>query len=499
MERDPVLVSCDMRRPGTPLPHHWEHTVGSGHAPLALRADYQAQLKRCHEELGMRHVRFHGLLSDDVGTLVCEQNRLIYSFFNAESIWDALLAMDVRPFVELSFMPRALASGSQTVFHYAATTAPPKDYDAWAELVRRLATHAVRRYGRDEVSQWLFEVWNEPNLDAFWPATQSEYFRLYQSTAHALKGVDALLRVGGPVTADNAWIADFVAFCERTGTALDFVSTHHYPTDAFGRPADDTEAQLAASHWSVLRDRARSTHEAARNYPLFYTEWNTSSNPRDALHDEPYAAPVIIKTMLEARGLVAGYSWWTFTDLFEENYFPSAPFHGGFGLLTLHGIAKPSYRAFELLHHVGTDLVMAMEDVHPTVDAWVIRQREGRGLTVLLTNHALPHHPIESEHIHVVLDGMPRPQAVTVRRIDGAHANAKARWCRLGRPPSLNHAQVEDLADVSRLVPETQPWTCEAGTLHLELDLPPHAVASVTIDGPVAPAGWANDASTRCA
>lgn len=477
-----VLVACNVRGAGTPLPHAWEHTVGSGRAALALRADYQAQLRRCHTELGFEHVRFHGLLCDDVGTLVCEQNKRRYSFFNVDAIWDALLAMGVRPFVELSFMPETLASTPRTAFHYGAHLGPPNDYGAWSELIRRLAAHAVARYGRDEVRRWLFEVWNEPNLQAFWTGTQADYFRFYAHTVQALKGVDASLQVGGPVTANNAWIADFVGFCERTRTALDFVSTHHYPTDAFGRPDDDTEAQLAASQRSVLRDRARATHNLVGARPLYYTEWSTSSNPRDPLHDEPYAAPVIVKTMLEARGLTAGYSWWTFTDVFEEDYFASAPFHGGFGLVTVYGVPKPSYRAFEILHRLGTDLVYAMEDVHPTVNAWVIRQPTPGDLTVVLTNHALPRHDIADAHVHIALGGVAQPVGVTTRRIDATHCNAKARWRALGSATYLDRATVEDLNNVSRLVAESQAWTYQDGTVHIELDLPPHAVASVTVD-----------------
>ena len=72
------------------------------------------------------------------------------------------------------------------------------------------------------------------------------------------------------------------------------------------------------------------------------------------MHDEPYAAAFIVKTVLEATGLVQGYSYWTFSDIFEENYFPSVPFQGGFGLLNIHGIAKPAYRAYQLLHELGT-------------------------------------------------------------------------------------------------------------------------------------------------
>ncbi len=445
----------------------------------------------------MQNVRFHAVLSDDLGTLVCEQNRLLYSFFNVDTIWDALLSAGVRPFVELSFMPSTLASGSATVFQYRGNITPPRDTAAWTALIRRLAVHAIDRYGIDEVSRWFFEVWNEPNLSAFWTGTQADYFGLYRKTAVALKGVSDRLRVGGPATAGNGWIAPFIEYCESGHVPLDFVSTHHYPTDAFGRPGDDTEAQLAASTRSVLRDRARATRQLVGDRPLYYTEWSTSSNSRDPLHDDPYAAAVIVKTMLEARGMVDGYSWWAFSDIFDENYFPSIPFHGGFGLLNLYGVGKPSYRAFELLHRLGTDLVFSFEDQHPTVNAWVVRQPAGRGTTVLITNHALPRHPIATEHVHVRLDGVASPAAVIVRRINADHANAKGRWQALGGPAYPSPAQVADLRDASRLSPAHQPWTYENGSLHIELDVPPHAVAAVTIDG-AAQAASADTAPMDC-
>jgi xylan 1,4-beta-xylosidase len=157
------LFRCDLGQTGEPLPHVWSHTVGSGHATLALRADWQAQLKRCHDELGVRHVRFHGLLSDDMGTFVDQAGERIDSFFNADQVMDFLVGIGMRPFVELSLMPEALASGPETVFHYRGNVTPPEDPGAWAGLVERLLTHWVERYGADEVRQWFFEVWNEPN------------------------------------------------------------------------------------------------------------------------------------------------------------------------------------------------------------------------------------------------------------------------------------------------------------------------------------------------
>ncbi len=473
-------IQCDITQPGVALPHVWEQCVGSGHATLALRSDYQAQLARCHAELGMRCVRFHGLLCDDMGTLVCERNEFVHSFVNADRIWDFLLSIGMRPFVELSFMPSALSSGAATVFHYRGNITQPKDPALWAVLIQLLGQHCVDRYGAAEVREWFFEVWNEPNLQTFWLGSRDDYFELYHWTAEALKRADDGIRVGGPATASNGWIEPFLDYCETNHVPVDFVSTHHYPTDAFGKPGDDTIAQLAASTRSVLRDRARRTHERARGYPLYYTEWNTSSNPFDPMHDEPYAAPVIVKTMLEATGLVHGYSYWTFSDIFEENYFPWSPFHGGFGLLNLYGVAKPSYRAFELLHALGTTLVQARTDKHPTVDAWVVR-RTG-GLTVMLTNHALPRHPIETERVHVSLTGARAPLTAAVARIDAEHANAKARWCALGEPSYPSAAQVDAMHEASAVIPELQPWAYANGTIELECTLPPHAVAAITID-----------------
>src|SRR5665213_3577865 len=187
--------SCNVARRPQGLPHIWEHTIGSGHATLTLRADWQRQMRRCREELGFGHVRFHGLLSDDMGTLVRERDQLVYSFFNADQIFDFLLSIGMKPFVELSFMPTALASGDQIVFHYRANVSPPKDYVRWATLIRKLVAHWVDRYSLDEVRQWFFEVWNEPNLHAFGSGKQDDYFMLYRYTVEAIKSIDSLLKV----------------------------------------------------------------------------------------------------------------------------------------------------------------------------------------------------------------------------------------------------------------------------------------------------------------
>ncbi len=473
-----VDFRCDLSERGEELPHSWEHTVGSCHAPLALRSDWQAQLRRCHRELGFGHVRFHGLLSD-IGTLISYQDRRLDSFFNADRITDFLLEIGMKPFVELSFMPEALASGTATVFSYRANVTPPRDYRQWTGLIERLVRHWVNRYGRREVGSWFFEVWNEPNLKAFWRGSRESYFRLYRSTVEAIKGIDPSLRVGGPATARDEWIDEFVSFCETRRVPVDFVSTHHYPTDALWNIESDTEEQLAGSRRSILRHWAQDTRRRARGLPVYYTEWNTSSNPRDPLHDEPYAAAFVVKTVMEASRLVEGYSFWTFSDIFEENYLPSAPFHGGFGLLTLHGVPKPTFRAFELLHRIGHERLL-VDGMHHTVDAWVARNE--REIVVLLTNHALPRHPIEEVRARIALAGTREPRRAFVERIDENHANPRREWLALGKPEDLDGKALERLAKASEVSREPAPWKRNGDGIELALALPPHSVAAITLE-----------------
>jgi xylan 1,4-beta-xylosidase len=452
--------------------------VGSCHAPLALRSDWQAQLLRCHGELGFGHVRFHGLLSD-IGTLTEHEDRLVDSFFNGDQILDFLLDIRMKPFVELSFMPEALASGGGTVFSYRANVTPPRNYRQWGALIGRLVRHWVDRYGPAEVASWFFEVWNEPNLKAFWRGSRESYFRLYRATVEAIKAVDPSLRVGGPATARDEWIEEFVSFCESRRVPVDFVSTHHYPTDALWSVKDDTEAQLAGSRRSILRQWAQDTRRRAGGLPVYYTEWNTSSNPRDPLHDEPYAAAFVVKTVMEACDLVAGYSFWTFSDIFEENYFPSVPFHGGFGLLTLHGIPKPTFRAFQLLRRLGHER-MLVDGIHHTVDAWVVRNE--REILVLLTNHALPRHPIAEEPIRIAIVNGPEPRRAFIERIDEDHANPRREWRELGEPDYLDSEKLSRLQKASEVSREPIPWNRRGEATVLEAALAPHSVAAITLE-----------------
>jgi xylan 1,4-beta-xylosidase len=475
----PADFKCNLNHASARLHHFWEHTVGSSHATMALRADWQKQLTRCNRELGFMHVRFHGILSDDMGTLVNEQSTIVYSFFNADQICDFLLSIGMRPFMELSFMPNALASGSDTVFHYKGNVTAPKDYDDWETLIKKLVEHWVQRYGIGEVSQWFFEVWNEPNLDAFWKKSQADYFKLYHHTANAIKNVHKNLKVGGPATADNAWIKAFMDYCDKNEVPADFITTHHYPTDAFGKPGDDTITQLSKSKRSALQKEAKKVKKQAGDKPVYYTEWCSSSNPFDELHDMPYAACFIIKTVIEANGIVEGYSYWTFSDIFEENYFSSVPFHGGFGLMNIYGIPKPAYRAYQLLHRLGNELLKDT-GTHETVNVWMVRKKDA--INIMITNWALPRHPIKTELVKMQLDNIKKVKVAYIERIDDYHANARKTWTDMGSPRSLSANEVSSLELASAIIMEPFATRQEKGSVFVEITVPPQGVAYITIE-----------------
>jgi xylan 1,4-beta-xylosidase len=229
----------------------------------------------------------------------------------------------------------------------------------------------------------------------------------------------------------------------------------------------------------MMKEQAAKAHAEAGDLPLYYTEWNISSNPRDPLHDGPFAAAFVTKIILEAHGLVEGYSFWTFSDIFEENYFPSVPFHGGFGLLNLHGIAKPAYRAFQLLHHVGNEL-LEINGTHTTVNAWVVRKDDSA--TIIITNLAMPRHPIQTELVNLRLSSAPSPRTAWIERIDEDHANPRRLWQTMGAPEYLSALQVEQIETTSVLRKEPQLWTYEAGNISLSVALPPQSVAAITIE-----------------
>jgi hypothetical protein len=237
-------------------------------------------------------------------------------------------------------------------FWYEPIVAPPKDWRLWSELIRRFVQHLVARYGIDEVAQWYFEVWNEPN-GTFWGGDPREatYFHLYELTAHALKSVNSRLRVGGPATAQAAWVPAFIQYCMARHVPVDFVSTRVY--------GDDSAENVFGTHQKIPRRdmvirAVRKVHRQVKAsalpaLPIIFSEFNATYTGTEVdVTDSPYIGPWLANTIRACDGLVDSLSYWTFSDVFEEGGVARSPFRGGFGLIATGDIPKASFNDFRL-------------------------------------------------------------------------------------------------------------------------------------------------------
>ena len=389
-------ISIDLNNVKGVLPQSSNLCVGAGRANEGLRADWQRQLKMAHDECGFKYIRFHGLLSDDMGVYFEDKGKSVYNWQYIDELFDFLLRIKMKPFVEVGFMPGGLASGNNTIFWWRGNVTPPRDYQKWDDLIKATVKHWVERYGEAEVASWYFEIWNEPNLKGgFFTGDQQDYFKLYRETALAIKSVSNKFRVGGPATAGNAWIADMINFCQKESAPIDFISTHDYGVkqgflDANGQGGTvlDRDRNVISNHMKGTRKTIQSS--ALPNLQLHYTEWSASYSPADPIHDSYHEAAYILNTIKQAAPYVNSMSYWTFTDIFEEAGPRSTPFHGGFGLINYQGLKKPAYYAFKYLNQLGkTELKVA--------DSSAIVCKDQRGVQALVWNFTIDH-PGDSVH-----------------------------------------------------------------------------------------------------
>jgi xylan 1,4-beta-xylosidase len=445
------VVRVDATAPGRPFPHFWEQTFGSGHAALALRADYLRDLRAVRRITGFGYVRFHGILDDDLGVYTRDfQGDLVYNFSDVDAVYDGLLQNGVRPFVELSFMPRGIAANPDDLydFKYRPNVSPPQTYPKWADLISTFARHLIARYGIDEVSKWYFEVWNEPNevfRGSWW--REPTYFDLYDSTARALKAVSPRLRVGGPATSQGAWISDFLQHVSSKHVPIDFVSTHAYsdddPIGLFGSPRPvpyDDRVCLAVEQ--MHRKIASSPFP---HLPLYLTEWSVMG--RDNARDTTYVGPAVADTIRRCDGSIQMMSFWTFSDVFEEDGPSRGPFTGSFGLRAFGGINKPSFYAFALLHRLGYERLANSSD-----DTIVTRTRDG-GLAIALWNLVDPDVSGKSKTLRVKVSGVAADAPVAIERVDSGHGNVLPVYQSLGNPRYPTPAQDARMNAATALAP----------------------------------------------
>jgi xylan 1,4-beta-xylosidase len=476
----PVSIVVDGNAPAHAFPHFWEQMFGSGRAALSLRASYRHDMRAVKRITDFRYVRFHGILDRDVGVYTVDgQGRPDYNFTYVDQIYDGLLQQGVRPFVELSFMPPDMASRQQSMgFWYDPIVAPPKDRALWSDLIRRFARHLVARYGIDEVSQWYFEVWNEPN-GSFWGGDphQATYFQLYDLTARALKSVSPRLRVGGPSTAQAAWVPAFIQYAVTHHVPVDFVSTHVY--------GDDSAQNVFGTHEKISRRdmvirAVQKVHREVKassmpDLPIVFSEFNATYTGTEVdVTDSPYIGPWLANTIRACDGLVDSMSYWTFSDVFEEGGVAKSPFHGGFGLIAAGGIPKASFNDFRLLHMLGDERLAESSD-----SALVTRRADGT-LAVAVWNYAPPGPGGATRTYQLEFRDVAGARRARIWLVDRDHGSALTAWQAMGEPRFPSFEQQRALLRAAAL-PAPRMAALAPANPRLTLQLRPHALALIEL------------------
>ena len=459
-------IEVDIAKAGKPLDRSFNFSVGSDFPGTLLRPDSLGQLKTAVDELGFRYLRFHAIFHDALGTVKIVNGQADYDWTKIDQLYDAMLRMGIKPFVELGFTPQAMATSPQTIFYWKGNTSHPEP-EAWRALIDAFARHLISRYGAAEVRTWFFEVWNEPNLSGFWEgADQKAYFDLFQASARALKAVDPDLKVGGPATAGAAWVPQLLRLAAEHKIPIDFVSTHTYGVDGgFLDENGHDDNKLSTNPDAIIGDVRRVRGQIAASsfpdLPLYFTEWSASYSPADPVHDSYVSAPYILTKLKATRAFAQGMSYWTYSDLFEEPGPPPTPFHGGFGLINREGIRKPAFFAFKYLNALrgreitssDDQVLIAAEGKRTGVLVWSWNQPDQKISNRPFYTKVLPSHPVAAADIRFS-SLAPGRYRLTIRRT-GFHANdAHTRYLEMGSPKSLSRSQLSELQQLTRDLPE---------------------------------------------
>ncbi|MGN0833649.1 MAG: glycoside hydrolase [Kiritimatiellia bacterium] len=520
-------VSVDVTASGTPFRHYWSFGVGAGRVNEGLRAAWHEQLVRARKECGFRYVRMHDTFNDDMFVYLqdAKSGKVTLNFQYVDEVYDRMLAEGVRPFVELSFFPSALAKagGARRQMWYRNCVEPDRaHYPEWGRLCEEFARHLVGRYGIEEIATWYFEVWNEPNLyHGFFHGTKSDYFELYRVSATALKRVDARLRVGGPATSnfipdarhdgeiqDNTmsrfypqatinrqqwkgvWIEEFLAWCARERLPVDFVSCHPYPTD-YALDPESGRSKDAIRHVHSLRDdldwlRAALARSAYPQAEIHLTEWSTSPNSRDPMHDRLPPCAYLAKAIFANLNKVDSLMYWTFSDIFEEKGGGGEIFHGSFGLLNFQGIPKPTYHAFRMFHQLGDVAICNADPV-------LVTRNSKTGKTAALI-YAYPaeyesHVPsardvakmtqASATDVDLTLTGLAAGATFEIETLDFAHGDACSAWEAMGRPHAPTIAQTAALKARAEATLRELVRAAEDGTLTYKRTLAPWSLVLI--------------------
>ncbi|MGF7057961.1 GH39 family glycosyl hydrolase [Brassicibacter mesophilus] len=520
--RDNISVDADSE--GVSYVPYWKKLTSFTRAAEGLRKEWQNQLEELQNEIGFEYIRFHGIFADDMMIFnISNDGNIVYNWSYVDELFDFLKKVNIKPFIELGFIPSEIKKSDETIFWWKANISQPRDIKLWTDLVSAFVKHCINRYGLKEVETWYYEVWNEPDQEyVFWIGGKEEYFKFYEQTVVSVKSVCNRLKVGGPsishqTIVDSSWLEDFLEYCCQNSVPLDFVSLHIYPefypvkdglnelellTERGERPADILtywgnleKIYFGKNHtYNILKLVREKINQSLLYTPeIHVTEWNASASNRNLIHDTCFVANFIISNILNCIGKADSIGYWTFTDINEEAKAGTSAFHGGFGLINKNGLKKPSYFAYYLLSKLGDKII-------EQGDEYIVTKKD-EDIQILVYNYAyfddlflngdtsaltnteryLVYENKVAKEIDINISGLSGYYKITKYQLNIENGSVADEWIIMGTPEDMTKEELRYLH--GRSYPKvTLEYLDLDGHYKEKLYVPVHGVGMITLE-----------------
>lgn len=525
-----ATIQVDATQRGKPLQHVWQYYGFDecNYTTTLHCVDLMRDVARMNAE--PVYLREHFLLNSGDGAAALKWGstnvytedaggKPVYSWEIMDPIMDAVVGSGCRPLVEIGFMPKDLSTrpdpyrNSEVYKLDGGQSYPPKDYEKWAELIRRWVRHSNERYKNVEET-WLWELWNEPDI-AYWHGTFEEYCKLFDYTEKAVHDVLPRATLGGPHTAGTGrFFRDFLTRCSsgtnavsgQQGTRLDYIGFHAKG----GVSLRDGHVRMNLGNQLRLHNRGFGIVAEFPRYkatPIIIGEADpdgcagcpSNQFPERAYRNVPAYGAYEVATMKHSLDLarrqgvnLKGVVTWAFM-------FDGFPYFEGFRSLSTNGIHKPVLNAFKMLGQLTGDEIPLVSDAALSLDdilATGVRTQpdingmavvDDRRVKVLLWHYhddLVEARPVSIQLTTKLPQGFGEKVRVAHYRIDGTHSNAYTKWVELGSPQNPNAEMLAQLKMAMQLEMLEPVKVVEAadGAVTLAFELPRFGLSLVILE-----------------
>ena len=447
-----------------------------------------------------------------------------YNWTIVDSIIDTYMQRSMKPLMEIGFMPKDLSIKSKPYEHtwskggniWTGWTYPPKDYSKWRELVYQWVKHSIDRYGKKEVTTWLWEVWNEPDI-GYWSGTFEEYCKLYDYAVDGLKRACPECTIGGPHTTSPRnekaynYLTKFVEHCLRgknyatgkTGTPLQYIGFH-----AKGSP-EFIDGHIRMNMSLQLKDvqkafEAVNSFPELKSIPIIIGECDPEgcaacSEKRDPKYGyrnstmySSYTASSfarIYELMDQYKVNLKGVVSWSF-EFEDQEWF------AGFRDLATHGVDKPVLNIFRMFGMMDGKRISVTSDngltaadiiakgVREKNDINAIASKGQNSLCIMIWNYHDDDVAAITSPVELVIKGVGKSKVLVHHyRVDKQFSNSFEKWKDIGKPQQVTEEQYKELERAGQLQLYTSPEWKETknGTAALKFDLPVQAVSFIQL------------------